>query len=457
MGVLTEPATRSVDQALQGENLQQNATVAGLQTTQTALQSIDSLSGTPGQGSDLGSLLGAMQDQFSTLLNDPSNPTQQSAVVASATTLARGINALSSGYTTQRQTAENNIVAEVGAVNSALGTIGALSTQIVALRANGQSPADLENQRDAAVQSLSQLLSVNVLGQPDGNMVVTTASGMTLPTDASSGPLSVTAANVEPGSYYPGGGIGGIMLGGVDVTQQLTGGQLGANITLRDTTLPTYQAELDEFSQNLASRFAAQGLTLFTDPNGNVPAGGGNPVQSGYVGFAAEIQVNPAVQADPSLVRDGTNSIAGSPTGASAFTPNPPGGPAGFTTLITRVLNNALGADAQSGVPQPVSNTTGLGATGTLTAPFAAPATPGDFATALTGAEASDSATTTSQLSTEQAVQTALAGQLSSQSGVNIDQQMSLMIQLQNAYGANAKVISAVQNMFDELLAAVSP
>src|SRR5208282_57615 len=141
--------------------------------------------------------------------------------------------------------------------------------------------------------------------------------------------------------------------------------------------------------------------------------------------------------------------------GASPFTPNPPGGPAGFTTLITRVLNNALGADAQSGVPQPAANTTGLGPDGTLTAPFAAPATLGDFVTALTGAEAADSANTTSQLSTEQAVQTTLANQLSSQSGVNIDQQMSLMIQLQNAYGANAKVMSAVQNMFTQLLAAV--
>jgi flagellar hook-associated protein FlgK len=33
---------------------------------------------------------------------------------------------------------------------------------------------------------------------------------------------------------------------------------------------------------------------------------------------------------------------------------------------------------------------------------------------------------------------------------------MSLMIQLQNAYGANAKVMSAVQDMFTQLLNAVS-
>ena len=43
-----------------------------------------------------------------------------------------------------------------------------------------------------------------------------------------------------------------------------------------------------------------------------MPSGGGTPAQSGYVGFASEIQVNPAVAADPALVRDGTNAIAGS-------------------------------------------------------------------------------------------------------------------------------------------------
>ncbi len=239
---------------------------------------------------------------------------------------------------------------------------------------------------------------------------------------------------------------------GADVTGQLTGGQLGANITLRDTTLPTYQAELDEFSQNLASRFSTQGLTLFSDPTGNVPAGGGSPVQSGYVGFASEIQVNPAVQASPSLVRDGTNA---STPPAAVFTPNPAGGPAGFSTLIDNVLTYTLGADAADGVPQPPSNTTGLGPSGTLNAPYATPATLGDEATNLVASQAQDSANTTSQLSTEQAVQTTLNNTLSTSTGVNMDTEMSLMIQLQNAYGANAKVIATVQSMWTQLIGAV--
>jgi flagellar hook-associated protein 1 FlgK len=455
LGVVSGPVTRDIDTALQAQALQQNSTVAGLTTTQTALQAIDSVQGTPGQGGDIASQLGHLQDQFSTLLNDPSSQTQQEAVVSSANTLAHTINSLSNAYTTQRQTAENSIVSEVGTINAALSTIGKLNSQIVTLRSGGHSTADLENQRDAQVQQLGQLMQVQTLVQPNGNMLITTSGGLSLPTNGVVNPVATSGANVLPGTTYPGGGIPAITVDGVDVTRQLTGGSLGANITLRDTTLPTYQAELDEFSQNLASRFSAQGLTLFSDPTGAVPAGGGTPVQSGYVGFASVIQVNPAVQADPSLVRDGTDTITGSPTGAAPFTPNPPGGPAGFSTLIDNVLTYSLGADVQDGVTQPASNTTGLGAAGTLNAPYASPATLGDEASTLVAAQAQGSANTTSQLATEQAVQTTLNTSLSTADGVNMDTEMSLMIQLQNDYGVNAKIIAAVQSMWTQLNNAV--
>jgi flagellar hook-associated protein 1 FlgK len=276
-----------------------------------------------------------------------------------------------------------------------------------------------------------------------------------LPTDGQSAPFSLGGGSAQPGSYYPGGGLPGIMMNGQDVTAGMVGGQIGANLLLRDRTLPADQAALDEFAYNLSSRFAAQGLTLFTDGAGAVPIGGGPPTQSTYVGYAAGIQVNPAVQASPSLVRDGTGAVTGSPTGASAFTPNPAGGPAGFTTLITRVLNFALGSEARSGVPQPAFNTAGLGPGGTLAAPFTGAATLGDYAAAMTASQSADSATTTNQLSTEQAVQTALQGQVSAVSGVSIDAEMSKMIELQNAYTANARVMAMVQSMFGALLQAV--
>jgi len=457
LGVQTLPATLQINQALVSSAQQQNATVTGLTTTQTALQAIDSVLGTPGSGSDIGSLLGNLQNSFSTLLTDPSSQTQQSAVVSAATILAQGINSLSAAYTTQRQAAQNDLQSAVATLNSTLATIGQLSNQIIALQPTGQSVADLENQRNAAVSTLSQLMNVQTVQQPNGGLTVFTSSGLTLPTDASStnGPFAIAAGSAQPGSYYPGGGLSGIALNGTDVTSQIQGGRIGADITLRDSTLPTEQAELDEFSDGLSNRFAAQGLTLFTDASGNVPSGSGTPVQNGYVGYAATIQVNPAVTADPSLVRDGTASIAGSTTGASSFTPNPTGGPAGFTTLISRVLDYTFGSEAQSGVNQPAMNTSGLGAAGTLSAPFSSPSTLSDYATDLVSSQAQTSANTTSQLTTEQDLQTSLAAKISSVSGVNMDTEMSQMIGLQNAYDANARVIAAVQAMFTQLLQAV--
>lgn len=456
LGVREDPATLNIDQTLQSSSMQQSSVVSGLQTTQSALQAIDSVLGTPGSGYDLGSQLGNLQNAFSTLLTDPSSQTQQTQVVSAASTLAQGINSLSAAYTAQRQAAQTNLQTDVNTLNTTLTTIGQLNTQIMTLRAARQSTADLENQRNQAVQTLSGLMQVNTTEQPNGDLSVFTASGLSIPVDGTPATFAISPAEPSAENYYPGGGLSGITLSGTDVTSQLVGGSIGASITLRDQTLPTDQAELDEFAYNLANRFSAQGLDLFTDGSGNVPTGGGSPTQSGYVGFSAEIQVNPAVAATPSLVRDGTEATAGSPTGVAAFTPNASGGPAGFSTLISNVLNYTFGSQAQSGVPQPDMATSGLGPTGTLTAPFSGSGvTLSDYASNLVASQAQQSATTTSTLSTEQTLQDNLNAKIASVSGVNMDTEMSQMLTLQNAYGANAKVIAAIQAMFQQIMGLV--
>ena len=53
-------------------------------------------------------------------------------------------------------------------------------------------------------------------------------------------------------------------------------------------------------------------------------------------------------------------------------------------------------------------------------------------------------------------VVTALQQRFNDQSGVNIDTEMSNLIALQNAYGANARVMSTIQQMMSTLLQAVT-
>jgi flagellar hook-associated protein 1 FlgK len=453
-GVNAGTATLATDAALQAQVNAANAQSAGASVTSAALANIEPALGTVANSDDLGSYLTALQNSFSNLLNDPSSQPEQDAVVDTANTLAQGINALSDTYNQVRQAAQNSLVSEVGQLNTALGQIGALNKQIVALQSQGQSTADLQNQRNAVTATISQLVDAKFVEQPNGALTVFTTGGAQLPTDTPD-PLSIDSAATGPTVYYPDGGLPGIELDGTDVTAQFYGGQIGANVTLRDTTVPTYQAELDEFSYTLASRFDAQGLTLFTDPSGVLPTSTTTPVQSGYVGFASTIEVNPTVSATPSLVRDGTRSVlAGDPGGGAPFTPNPDN-LAGFTGLIDNVLTYTFGADSQAGETQPSANTTALGPAGTLSAPFAAPATLSEFATTLTGSQAEDSGNATTETTDTAAVQTALQNKLTSETGVSLDTEMSQLIALQNAYAANAKIVSGVQSLVADILAAV--
>lgn len=470
-GVVIQLTSRAVNEVLQNSLYVQNATVAALAVTTNALNAVSAVQGSTSAGASasntLADNLGNLQNGFTALDANPSSAVQQQSIVGSASNLAGSIRSLSDTYQTQRQNAQQAIPSEVDQINTSLSTIGSLSQDIMRQLGSGADTADLENQRAAAMSTLSSSLNVKFTETAAGDMLVSTASGLALPTRLNSGPLSTTRAVIGVADAHP-GSIPDIKLNGLDVTTSLTGGSLGANITLRDTTLPRMQGELDAFSSVLATRFSNQGLTLFTDGAGKSPgASPALPPPGGQLGLSGSIQVNPAVTANAALVRDGTQAVqdptAGAPvvpgavlTGASAFTPNPSGGPAGFTTLISRVLDHALGATLMTGVNQPLSTSAGLGVNGTLSAPYDGAGDLVTLATTLTSSQAQTIDGAASQQTTQIDIQTTLQGKLASSSGVSVDNEMANVVALQNAYESNAKVISAVRSMFSALLAAIN-
>jgi len=455
LGVLSQAPVRKLDTFLQAELFARDGVVAGMTVMRGSLKAIDAVHGSPGGGDDLSSRLGALRDGFSALLGDPGARARQNQVLADAAALTQQINTLSQTYDQQRQAAHDDARAALSDLTRGLDAIGTLNTRIVAFKAGGRPTADLENQRDAALHSIAGLVSVRALVRENGDMMVVTEGGLALPTRDAATALTMDDVNLRAGFHYPGGGVPGLLLRGQDVTRQMVGGRICADIALRDTMLPTFQAELDEFAFTLASRFDAQGLTLFTDATGAMPVGGGSPVQTGYVGLAASIRVSAAVQASPALLRDGTHAVAGGPAGPSAFTPNPSGGPAGFTAMIRRVLDHAMGAEAQAGVSHPAPSVTGLGPAGGLAAPFAAPVTLADFATAVVATQSEASTAAEDRLATETALRDRLAERHTAVSGVNLDTEMATMLTLQTAYGATARVLTVVQALLDELMSTV--
>jgi flagellar hook-associated protein 1 FlgK len=155
------------------------------------------------------------------------------------------------------------------------------------------------------------------------------------------------------------------------------------------------------------------------------------------------------------LLRDGTHAVSGSALGAADSSPNPAGGPAAFVQTIDRVLDHAFGTQAQSGVSWAPIATGGLGPDGTLSSPFGAPPTLEGYAGLVTATQTADSASAKAALASAKAMVDGLQTRVTQRSGVDVDTEMAAMVTLQNAYAANARVLSTVQAMWDTLLGAV--
>jgi flagellar hook-associated protein 1 FlgK len=455
-GVRSLPATRDVDEALVTELNNRRAAAAGAALRSDLLSGIEAAHGSPETGDGIGDMVAALRTSFETLLADPSQSGQQGATVVAAQDLAGRLNDVSGAIGTARQRAQDVIVAEVSAINAGLRDIAQLTRRITEQIAMTGEAAALEDQRDLAIATLSDSIEVQALKRADGGLVLVARNGLVLPLDPNTDAFATQDATLDPSSFHGGGGtIPAITLAGQDVTDRLIGGRLAEAVALRDQTLPRYQAELDLTAATLAARFDAQGLTLFTDPAGAVPDTATAYAGSDMVGFAGRITVNPAVAADPALLRDGTRAVTGDPSGAADFTPNPSGGPASFTTLVARIVEQAFGTEAQPGVAWAAIATGGLGPDGTLSSPFGAPATLEGYAAMVTATQTADAAAAEARATSTRAVVDGLAERFAQRSGVDVDTEMAAMITLQNAYAANARVMSTVQAMWDTLLGAV--
>lgn len=466
-GVSVGNTTLSLSAGLQKALYSQNAKVSALTTMDNSLASLSAVQGTTTSDStdtDTDDTTGTLSDSLqrvasaiTSLSATPTNTAAQSGVISDAETLTSQINTLSSVYDTQRQTAENHIASNVSDVNSSLTTIGEISKKIMLLTAAGQDTADLQNQRLEAMDSLSQKLDVTFNTSSNGDVTVHTTNGTLLPTrpdqiglsdsntelPSSSWPLTYAATTISSSMYYKegdtSGGISGIMLNGQDVTSDLSGGSLGANITLRDTTYPKMQAQLDSFSYTLIKRFDNAGTPLFTNGTSSpLSSDTTKTTPNGIVGLSSVISVNQDYVKNPSLLTTDSN------------------GNTGVITGLTNILGEAFGTSSDDTSGPLSSPTSGLGPSGDLATGYTGNQGLSELATSLTTDQAATISNTSADLSIESTVKTTLSTKVSSVSGVDVNSQISEIVALQSAYTANAKIVTAVQSMFSELLDAVN-
>jgi flagellar hook-associated protein 1 FlgK len=183
---------------------------------------------------------------------------------------------------------------------------------------------------------------------------------------------------------------------------------------------------LSETSTTTSLASGSAQLPLFTD--------GANPITgaltasgSQTTGLAGRIQVNAAVAASPS-------SLVAYAAGVSSGDSTRP------NFILDQLANASLTFSPSTGV-------------GTPQAPYSG--TIVDYMSQIVSQQ-SQAANAASNLQQGQdTVVSALQQRFNDQSGVNIDTEMSNLIALQNAYSANARVMSTIEQMMTTLLQAV--
>jgi flagellar hook-associated protein 1 FlgK len=164
-------------------------------------------------------------------------------------------------------------------------------------------------------------------------------------------------------------------------------------------------------------------LPLFLD-NTQPITGATTATGSQTTGLAGRITVNPSLFATPSgLVAYAANTSSGDST-----RPN---------FLLNQMTATALTYSPSTGI-------------GSQTAPYSGTLT--DFLSQIASQQSQAANAATNLQQGQDTVVTALQQRFNDQSGVNIDTEMSNLIALQNAYGANARVMSTVQQMMQTLL-----
>jgi flagellar hook-associated protein 1 FlgK len=347
--------------------------------------------------SGLGSVLSKFWSAWQDVAADPSSTAARAALVAQAGTLAQRVASDAAQLKTLADGTNAQLTGGVNEVNDIARQLAGLNDQIQRVVVSGDQANDLSDQRDALLDRLSSLVQITVEPQADGTSTVLIA-GTDLVNHGTA--RAITAATNGSGDIEPQWSDGSAV--------SLGQSQLGALVEIRDTTLAGYRTQLNALVKGVADAVnaihqtgtdatGAAGLAFFTYTAGDE---------------AATLAVNAAIVADPRLVA--AAGAAGQP---------------GDGTIAGQIgdLRNALlfGGGTQTAADTYAGFVAGIG---------------------------SDSRQGTEMAENQALVVDHLTTRRESISGVSLDEEATDMIKFQHAYQAAARVITAVDEMLDQLI-----
>ena len=374
----------------QQSNLQYAEAALGEQITN------DSTSGADSSPSGLDAVLSNFFNSLQALSTSPSSIPQRQAVIASAQQLAAQFNQISTQLSGLTNTINASITDDVSGVNQDLAQIASLNKQIVQTNGIGGSPNELLDQREQVLEDLATKANFTTKTESTGAVDVT-IGGVDMVAGVNQID-SLTAAFNNVGSFQVKSQATGAFL-------TLAGGSIEGSITARDGAINQLQTGLNTLASQLVTSVNSVYSTGF-DLNGNTG-------QNFFTGTdAATIGVNSTVANDPTQFQaSGTAGATGDNTVALA--------------LAQMANNTVAGLNNQ-----------------TFGANYAA--TVANLGSSLSSVNG--------QITNAGAMTQMLTNQRASVSGVNIDDEMTNLMQFQKAYEASAELIGIVNEMLQTVV-----
>ncbi len=409
-GVLATGVSRAYDQYTQAQLYSTTGLSSAADARNGALQQLQGVFN-DSAGTGLSAPISALFTSFSSLASNPTDTTTRENVLAAATGFAQAVNSAAGAITQQRQDLLSQAQGVATQVNGYATQIASLNTQIAVAQGEGNDASDLLDQRDQLLIKLSSDVDVHTATDGSGQLLVS-VSGTTLVDGGTASSLSVSTDANGNMTLLAQSGTGPA----VDVTSQLTGGQLAGIKEARDVDAAAESQSLDQLTYDIGSAINTQQEAGYASDGsaGQALFSLGASAQ----GAASSVAVNPALVGNPELI-----AAAGSAATA----------PGGSDNAVA--LANLANENIASG--------------GTTTAANAYANIVGDVGLRAQSAQ-QDSETRDAMTSQVQTM-------VDSTSGVSLDEQMVALSNYQSAYSAASQLINTADTLWNGLITDIAP
>ncbi|MCZ7594036.1 MAG: flagellar hook-associated protein FlgK [Hyphomicrobium sp.] len=439
-GVRLASVTRVVNVALFNNVLSSTSSEAGQRAIVEALEQLEQTVNDTELESSPAALVQKLANAIQQYAAAPASTAHAQSAVATARDLATALNSATDLVQNVRAQADADIAGAVENLNTLLSRFETVNAEIVKGTRSGADVTDYLDQRDQILKEISGEIGIRTFTRADNDMAIYTDSGVTL------FDVSARAITFQPTSIYSAATTGnavyadGVPITGSSATMGVGSGRITGLVKVRDELAVTYQSQLDEVARGLIAAFAESDQSavpalpdvpgLFTwsgapalPPSGSITAG-----------LAGAITVNALVDPDQGgnaeLLRDG--GING-----AAYLYNSSGASA-YTDRLEQLLD-------QMNATQPFDPAANLSSSATLKS-FASSSAAWLEEARRTASDEADYRVTLLERSSEA---------LSKVTGVNLDEEMTLMLELERTYQASSKLISTIDSMLATLLASV--